>query len=57
MIYWLHKHKFEAHLTSFTLMMLASIGLYFATNSGMAVLIWILLSVFVLANFLAMVIK
>ncbi len=57
MIYWLRKHKFEAHLTSFTLMVLASVGLYLAANAGMVVLIWVLLSVFVLANFLAMVTK
>ena len=57
MIYWLRTHKFEAHLISFTLMILASIGLYVAANPGMTVLIWILTGVFVLANLLAMVIK
>ncbi len=57
MIQWIRTHKFEAHLISFALMILASIGLYYAINTDMAVLIWILVSLFALANLLAMVIK
>ena len=57
MIHWLRKHKFEAHLTAFSLMILASIGLYIIADAGMMVLIWILIGVFVLANLLAMAIK
>lgn len=57
MIQWIRTHKFEAHLISFALMILASIGLYYAINTDMAVLVWILVSLFALANLLAMVIK
>jgi len=57
MTHWLGTHKFEAHLASFTLMILASVGLYIAVNTSMTILVWILLSVFVLANLLAMVVK
>jgi hypothetical protein len=38
-------------------MTLASVGLYFALNAGMLVMIWILIGVFVLANILAVVTK
>jgi len=57
MIPWLRKHKFESHLTSFILMVAASIGLYFAANAGATPLIWVFLGVFALANLLAMVVK
>jgi hypothetical protein len=35
----------------------ASIGLYFAANSGKAAVIWALIGVFAVANLLAMVVK
>jgi len=57
MINWLRNHKFEAHLTSFSLMILVSVGLYHTANTGMKSLTWILLGVFALTNILAMAIK
>ena len=32
MINWLLEHKFESHLVAFTLMLFASIGLYFSVD-------------------------
>lgn len=57
MIKWLHEHKFEAHFGAFTLMILASIGMYITTVAGVSGLIWPLLGVFILANFIAMAVK
>jgi len=57
MINWFRKHKFEVHLTSFTLMILASIGMYNTINISQTGLTWFLLGVFVLANGLAMLVK
>jgi hypothetical protein len=54
---WLQKHKFTAHLTAFMLMMLASAGLYMATNTDRTSLIWALLGLFFLANLAAMAIR
>jgi hypothetical protein len=51
------KHKFEAHLTAFTLMILSSIGMYLAIDSGSTGLIWTLLGGFIFANILAILIK
>ena len=57
MIQWTRTHKFEAHLICFAMMILASIALYVVINTGMAVLVWILLGLFALANVLAMLVK
>ena len=57
MINWLHEHKFIAHLGTFTLMILASIGMYITTVTGVPGLVWPLLGVFILANFIAMAVK
>jgi hypothetical protein len=57
MLSLIRKHKFKAHLIAFTLMILSSIGMYFAIDSGSASLIWALLGGFVLANILAIFIK
>ncbi len=57
MVKWLHDYKFEAHLITFCIMILASIGLYFAVENGATGLVWPLLAVFVLANLTAMFIK
>ncbi|MBU0511915.1 MAG: hypothetical protein KJ638_09480 [Chloroflexi bacterium] len=54
---WLRAHKFQAHLTAFLLMVIPSVGLYFAANAGVTALIWGLLGVFALGNLLAMVVK
>ncbi len=52
---WLKKHKFEAHLTIFTLMVLTSIGLYFAQGSKPWT--WLLLAGFAGANLLALLVQ
>ena len=57
MVKFLSEHKFKAHLVSFALMVLASIGLYLAINNGASGLIWILLAGYILANILAIVVK
>jgi len=57
MITFLKEHKFQTHLIAFTLMVLASIGLYFAANAGVTGLIWALLGVFALANLLAILVR
>ncbi len=57
MLSFLRTHKFEAHLVSFVLMVLASIGMYLAIDRGSSGLIWALLAGFVLANLLAMMVK
>jgi hypothetical protein len=57
MISWLRTHRFEAHLISFGLMILVSVGLYITVNTGLKGLTWVLLGVFALANVLAMAIK
>jgi hypothetical protein len=57
MISWLRTHRFEAHLISFGLMILVSVGLYITVNTGLKGLTWVLLGVFSLANVLAMAIK
>ena len=57
MMNWLRIYKFEAHLTAFTLMILTSIGLYITAVTDKTLLAWVLISVFALANILAMVIK
>ena len=57
MIKWLHEYKFEAHLGTFTLMILASIGMYITTMAGVLGLVWPLLGVFILANIIAMAVK
>lgn len=57
MFNWLHRHKFETHLFSFTLMILASIGLYATVNANIAGWTWVFLGTFVLANLAAILVK
>jgi hypothetical protein len=57
MLTWLRRHKFETHLFSFTLMILASIGLYATLNADLAGWIWVFLSGFIVANLAAMLVK
>ena len=54
---WLRKHKFEAHLISFTLMILTSIGLYLSLNTGRTGVATTFISIFAIANLLAMMVK
>jgi hypothetical protein len=57
MINWLRTHKFEAHLTAFILMVLASIGMYVAANTGATGLIWVAVGVFIVANLGALFVR
>lgn len=57
MINWIKNHKFETYLAAFLLMVIPSVGLYFAANAEIAALIWGLLGVFALGNLLAMVVQ
>lgn len=57
MLNWLRRHKFETHLFSFTLMVLASIGLYATVNTNPAGWTWAFLAVFMVANLAAMLVK
>jgi hypothetical protein len=57
MISWLRKHKFEAHLITFSAMILASIGLYRVVDRAASGLVWPLMAVFILANLAAMFVK
>jgi len=57
MLNWLRRHKFETHLFSFTLMILAAIGLYATIHANPAGWTWAYLAVFILANLVAMLVK
>ena len=54
---WLRKHKFGTHLFSFTLMVLASLGLYLSLNAETTGVIYILIGIFAIANLVAMMVK
>jgi len=57
MINYLHKHKFLAHLTAFTLMVLASVGMLFTISRGNSGIIWGLAALFAVGNVLAALTK
>lgn len=57
MITWLKQNKFKAHLLTFSLMVISSIGMIFAASGVGTGLIWGLLAIFALANMMAMFIK
>lgn len=57
MLNWFSQHKFETHLFSFALMILASIGLYTTVNANPVGWTWAFLAVFILANLAAMLVK
>ncbi len=57
MITWLRQNKFRAHTISFVLMILTAIGMYLVSSGGSSGVIGILLSVFILGNLIAMVVK
>lgn len=54
---FLQKHTYEIHTLAFVLMVLASLGLYFAAGASSAAWIWALLGVFGLANLLVLFVK
>jgi len=51
---WLTKNKFEVHLVAFLLMLLPTIPLYYAAQSGALGLIWALLVLVICGNLLAL---
>ncbi len=52
---WLKKHKFEAHLFIFTLMVSTSIGLYFTQDNSLWA--WVLLAGFAAVNLVALLVQ
>ena len=57
MLEWLSKHKFQAHLAAFLLMVISSIGMILALQSEAIGFIWIMIAIFTLASILAIFIK
>ena len=57
MINWLSKHKFQAHLSAFLLMVVSSIGMIALMQDQGSPLTWLMIAVFALANILAVFIK
>ena len=57
MISWLSKHKFQAHLSAFLLMVISSIGMIALTWDEGSALSWLMIAVFAFANILAVFIK
>ena len=57
MLNWLGKHKFQAHLIAFLLMVVASIGMLMLIGGNKPVLNWLMIIIFVAANILAIFIK
>jgi hypothetical protein len=57
MINWLSKHKFQAHLSVFFLMVVSSIGMIALMQDEGSSLTWLMIAVFALANILAIFIK
>ena len=57
MINWLSKHKFQAHLSAFLLMVVSSIGMIALSQDEGSPLTWLMIATFSLANILAVFIK
>lgn len=53
---WLRENKFREHLTAFTLMMLASVGMIICLRSDASGWFGLPLSLFILGNLLAVLI-
>jgi len=51
---WLSGYKFQVHLTAFVLMVLCTLGMFFAAQNILEALIWTLLIVIVAANLAVM---
>lgn len=54
---WLTKHSFEAYSLVFLLITLPASGLYLAARGGVEVVIWLLLGLIAMGNFLVLFIK
>ena len=57
MLDWLRKHKFQAHLTAFLLMVISSIGLILFLRQEGSAFLWLMVVIFAAANLLAIFIK
>ena len=57
MINWLSKHKFQAHLSAFLLMVVSSVGMIALMQDRGSPLTWLMISAFAFANILAVFIK
>jgi len=53
----LQKHTYAVHSIAFASMVFASLGLYFAANTGSLVWTWVLLGIFGFANVLVLFVK
>jgi hypothetical protein len=53
---WLSQNKFEVHLITFIMMVMAPIGMYFAAQGVALGWIWVPLSVVILANLLVVIV-
>ena len=57
MINWIRKHKFQAHLTAFLLMVFSSLGMLLLIRQESTSFTWLLIAIFAMANILAIFIK
>ena len=57
MINWLSKHKFQAHLSAFLLMVVSSIGMIALMQDEGSLFTWLMIAIFAFANILAVFIK
>ena len=57
MIQWLTKHKFQAHLAAFLLMIVSAIGMVVLMQEDSSALTWLMVTIFAAANLLAIFIK
>ena len=54
---WLDRHKFEAHLAAFVVMVVAPLALYLAARNAAGGAIWALLCLVALANLLVVLVR
>jgi hypothetical protein len=57
MISWLSKHKFQAHLSAFLLMVVSSMGMIALMQDQGSPISWLMIVVFAFANILAVFVK
>ena len=51
---WLSEYKYQVHLTTFLLMIISAVGMYFAAQNDLDMYIWVLLGVLMFANLVVM---
>ena len=54
-IQWLRRHTFETHLIAFLVMVIPTIGLYFAAQRNLTPFIWILIGIVIIGNLLVLI--